>query len=657
MMIRTTLPILAAAAIAVAAAPARAETVFAINDFADPPWSLTYFDGFSGSVGATATWPAEMGWQGERIDIAFDLPAGFTAPPLDYRFEMNITARFAQTFAVTISAGTNESDLVQVHYELVSSPRTLSALIPLSRLRQGRTNLIRIEGVGVLVGTGQPAGIQWNEWTLASTDGPPDFDAIRLDQLDRLTDYIIAAVQPSGLVRDSLTLAPGSTPFHPATPDAGGFALLGLCAADHLGLDPFAQDRVRGILASYSGHAPNVNPDRSADGHWYHWLNIVTGDRAAGWVDGYTTIGSALLVAGAQFARNHFIDDPLIAQYAEELTATTNFNAAIHPSLDGRVYLLMAENGGGQPGELRPFNEFMLVVSLALREADNARALAVSNLWLNPDAMPKRSYASIPTLTDNPGAFASAFWVHQMHFFNHDFAGNRDLEGYFYNHRVADELYCSTSLAQAYRYGLTAGVDPTGYFADRIDSHHFVYAPEAVGAWGDMATLMQFLAAQPPASNGRYRYGMVRVSSQQPSWIPNDAGLVDHLFLMFGLVESIDPLFFVQRQFGQPDGDADGIATAYDNCPARYNPAQQDADADGVGDACQCVDPVVDSDGNGLVDLRDVAAFQLCVGAAAAESCACFDTNGDGGVTAIDYATLFACAGGPDTPADPACDD
>jgi hypothetical protein len=650
-----------AAALACLTSPTalRAESIFAVSDFADPPWSLTYFSGFSGALGTTATWPAEMGWQGDRIDISFELPATFAAPPLDYRFEMTINARFTQLFAVAILAGPSEDELVQVHYEQVSSPRTLSALIPLSRLRPGRTNLIRIQGVGAAVGEGQPSGIQWNAWSLATTDGPVDFDAIRLDQLDRLTDYIIAAIQPSGLVRDSLTLAPGSTPFHPATPDAAGFALLGLCAADHLGIDPFAQDRVRGILAAYSGNAPNVNPDRSADGHWYHWLNIVTGDRAAGWVDGYTTIGSALLVAGAQFARNHFIDDPLIAQYADELTTTTNFNAAIHPSQDGRVYLLMAENGGGQPGELRPFNEFMLVVSLALRETSNQRALAVSNLWLSPATMPKRSYASIPTLTDNPNAFASAFWVHQMHFFNADFASNRELEGYFYNHRVADQLYCATSLAQAYRYGLTAGVDPTGYFADRINDHHFVYAPEAVAAWGDMATLLDFRADQIPTSNGRYRYGMVRVSSQQPTWIPNDAGLVDHLFLMYGLVESIDPLFFVQRQFGQPDEDADGIATAYDNCPARYNPGQLDTNSDGIGDACDCPDPIVDADEDGFVDLRDVVAFQRCVGAAFDDACVCFDANNDGEVTALDYTTLFACAAGsgPDAPADPACDD
>jgi len=36
------------------------------------------------------------------------------------------------------------------------------------------------------------------------------------------------------------------------------------------------------------------------------------------------------------------------------------------------------------------------------------------------------------------------------------------------------------------------------------------------------------------------------------------------------------------------DADADGIADLSDNCPAIYNPGQEDADGDSVGDACDC---------------------------------------------------------------------
>jgi hypothetical protein len=40
------------------------------------------------------------------------------------------------------------------------------------------------------------------------------------------------------------------------------------------------------------------------------------------------------------------------------------------------------------------------------------------------------------------------------------------------------------------------------------------------------------------------------------------------------------------------DRDADGVCDADDNCPAVANPSQTDADADGLGDGCDCAAPV-----------------------------------------------------------------
>ncbi len=47
------------------------------------------------------------------------------------------------------------------------------------------------------------------------------------------------------------------------------------------------------------------------------------------------------------------------------------------------------------------------------------------------------------------------------------------------------------------------------------------------------------------------------------------------------------------------DADADDWADVLDNCPGQYNPAQEDYDADGVGDHCD------DSDSDGVVDHLD----------------------------------------------------
>ena len=437
---------------------------------------------------------------------------------------------------------------------------------------------------------------------LAWTSGAvaQDLDAMRNDQIDRMRTYILDAIQPSGLVRDSLVLNGNS--FHPATPDAAGFALLALSAFDHLGTLPNAAELVQNILSAHAGQTPGVVPARSADGHFIHFMNLNTGAPAGGgWDASYSPISSALLVAGAQFARNHFADNSAIASLADQLTSSVDFNAAIHPSLDGRIYLDMTAQGGGSGGTVQPWNEFMLVESLALQQSNNQRALAVKDLWLNVDNLPKIGGA---TLTDNPGQYAPAFWVQQMHFFNGDFRHSAEFETFFRNQQQVDKLYSSSALGETFRYGLTAGVIPNGYHADRILDHPFdVFSPEAVAAWGDMDALLEFYAQQPPTSDPSYRYGLVRVSAEQPGWVPFDAGLVDHTFLLFGLVESLYPDFFADRVSPQLpavcDFDADGFCGITDlNALLAVGPVAPGVPAAGH--------EAFDLTGDGVVDNDDV---------------------------------------------------
>ena len=395
---------------------------------------------------------------------------------------------------------------------------------------------------------------------LGSSTHAQDLNAARDDQINRLKNYVVAAIMPSGLVRDSLVL--NGTSFHPATPDAAGFALLGLSALDHLDKLPDAEQRVINILNAYTGHTPGVVPTRSANGHFIHSMNVTNGAYLSPWDPSYTPIGTALLVAGAQFARNHFPGNATIASLTNELTNCVDFDAAIHPSLNGDIYLNVGAAGTGTGGAVHPWNEFMLVESLALRQSgNNDRALAVKNKWLNTATLPKKNN----TLTDSAN-YAPAFWVQQMHFFNGDFRHSAEFETFFGNHKAVDKLFSSTVLGESFRYGITAGVSPQGYNADSISNHpNNVFSPEAVAAWGDMDTFLQFYNSQFPTTDPLYKYGLVRESATQPSWVPSDAGLVDHLFLLFGLVESIDANFFADRVFPQLipgdfdfDGDVDG---------------------------------------------------------------------------------------------------
>jgi hypothetical protein len=94
------------------------------------------------------------------------------------------------------------------------------------------------------------------------------------------------------------------------------------------------------------------------------------------------------------------------------------------------------------------------------------------------------------------------------------------------------------------------------------------------------------------------------------------------------------------------DIDGDGVATIDDNCPETYNPEQEDADEDGIGDACCCVNirgnmNADEDDKINIADLTYIVDFLFGSPVGPVPGCpAESDCDGDGSTNIADLTAL-----------------
>ncbi|WP_299212243.1 discoidin domain-containing protein [uncultured Dokdonia sp.] len=362
--------------------------------------------------------------------------------------------------------------------------------------------------------------------------------------------------QYNGVYRDSKII--NGADYHPCSVANTGVGLISLCVADQAGYITYARDLARQTLRTILGYNAGFNPDRNSKGFYRHFIDIDTGNQA--WNSEYSTIDTALLAAGALFAKKYF-NDPEISSYADELFLSVDWAAAINNPSTGSIWRELDGNGNGQGTSALPFNEYMIVAYLAMEAEGNAGGVGTSawNVWQQLNNFANANYWGYQLLSDydDINAFQSDFTV-QFPYYLTSWAHNSTLyKSYMANMAAADKLYYEKISGNypnlnGYEWGLGAGNSPAtyngtnytlyGYNADHINNHparvvspHIVagYIPIRQSAKSDLQQMLAGSKGIYNLSNGNQL--LWRYSLDEVNWDSDQIQGIDYSSMLYGL--------------------------------------------------------------------------------------------------------------------------
>ncbi|MEX2219194.1 MAG: hypothetical protein WD749_10605 [Phycisphaerales bacterium] len=357
--------------------------------------------------------------------------------------------------------------------------------------------------------------------------------------------------EPAGWVIDA-DVQQGWTRFHPATPDAAGWAILLLMMNEQINGDPLAQARVRQVLVRYAGQAPDgIRPGLTADGVMRHWIDPFTGQAKAGWDPEFATLSTEGIVLAASRARARYPSDSVIQQAAAQIICQVRNHDAYFQAGSDAVYLKGLVGGGPATSSAsRPFSEAILLAE-QLGFYGTAGAGAAYARWLDRSRWPSATYLSGRPITgDVAGQFQAAFtslypllllpafraspgWQDQVATVRDSNAGWTDDNG----PRFATVFSAGTTKAE---WG--------GYHADTLADHPGEVtsfpALMALSATGRRAEAVGAYNAYRRGARQTFLSGasiLYRRSNADPAYQPNSAGLPDVALGALGLAELIQP--------------------------------------------------------------------------------------------------------------------
>jgi hypothetical protein len=397
-----------------------------------------------------------------------------------------------------------------------------------------------------------------------SSDTRLSFDGWAQDEFNQHIKFARGLISPDGQ-RDGWVIdadvAVGGTHFHPATPDAAGFTLMLLVAADRINHDPQALADAQRILVRYAGlNADGVGPSITADGIMRHWIDFNTGQGASGWDPEFATFSTMLILEGAMAAKNYWAADFTVQQAASKIICQVkNWDSYVN-NVNKGLYFKGLVGGGPDTGggTTFTFNEGILFTTQAAFYG-GAISQSVGAYWLDRSKAPTYTYLTGRSLAGDLPAFVTHYPTLLLPAFRNDPAW----QAQFNNERDSNAAWTDDNGPQydtVFSAGTTKGAWYSGgYHADSLGAHT-----------GDVAT---FTSLEAFASRGRtidavgayqaYRTGgrqawksgaslLYRKSNVDRTYLPDSAGMPDVGLGGLGLAELLAPGFvdtFLARPF------------------------------------------------------------------------------------------------------------
>lgn len=230
---------------------------------------------------------------------------------------------------------------------------------------------------------------------------------------------------------------------------------------------------------------------------WFrHWFRASDGaDNNGSRGDGYSTIDTAILVAGALLAGNYFearstnsdvSSSGRVKVLAERLLQSVNWESAIADINFGRLYLNYNLDSGRALGATSKFNEYALVACMGkVAEQKAGRVGRMTHFWNRHfedlSGLPKRSFGAVngkqvSVLTDSPFQFLSSFAIQFSYYLCGSINNNPSYVQYFKNAMEADRAWFSQQrISKTSYWGAGAG-----------EALNFKYAANAIGRNPDL---------------------------------------------------------------------------------------------------------------------------------------------------------------------------